>query len=402
MGTTRRRVARNIFFGFSAFALAGAGLAGWLFHASPMDMVLLQLTFYGAWCCLFGARVGGYLGAMMEEDCCSELDMGVLSSMGSMLGTLSAGLVGTALTGLALTWIPWFAVFSAFAVFATAHAVLGAVRPLRVVRSRHIDNRGRVLGADGKPLPDHAQPPRMPDRVGALLAVSAVVVLALTMVMAVMMGSDLGHPVMMAPMMYGMFGTMIGGMLGGWLAGLLDEHEGHPDHDNPVMVSAMALMAGMMGGMPSGMIGGMMAIMGMNAIVLSAAGGIIIAGFSWTWVMRGRYGIATEPGHAVSPAVPLPLPRAPNSDGNANLATKPPPAGEGVPMNTTTILVQGMSCAACVHGVTKALSRLDGIARVEVELASGTAKLEHVGTGPDMDAVRRALDDAGYALGGPA
>jgi hypothetical protein len=72
-----------------------------------------------------------------------------------------------------------------------------------------------------------------------------------TRLIAVMMGSDLGHPVMMAPMMYGMFGTMIGGMLGAWLARLFDEHEGHPDHDNPVVVSAMALMAGMMGGMPS-------------------------------------------------------------------------------------------------------------------------------------------------------
>jgi hypothetical protein len=289
--SVRRRLSRNIFLVFSAFTLAGGGVSGWLFRDSPMDAVLLQLTFYGAWSCLFGARVGGYLGAMMEEDCCSDLDMGVLSSMGSMLGTLSAGLLGTALTGLALRTLPWEVVFLGFVAFAAAHALLGRVRPLRAVRSTHIDRRGRILGADGVPLPADQQPPRMPDRVGVLLAVAAGVILTLTLVMAVLMGSDLGHPVMMAPMMYGMFGTMLGGMVGGWLAGLLDEHEGHPDHDNPVMVSAMALMAGMMGGMPSGMIGGMMAVMGVNAIAATVAGGLVIAAVSWAWVMRGRYRI---------------------------------------------------------------------------------------------------------------
>ena len=145
MFTTRRRISRNIYFGFSLVTLGGAGLSGWMFSAHPMDMVLIQLTFYGAWCCLFGARVGGYLGAMMEEDCCSDLDMGVLSSMGSMLGTLSAGLIGTALTGLGLALLPWWGVFAVFAAFAGVHALVGAVRPMRVQRRAHIDKRGRVV-----------------------------------------------------------------------------------------------------------------------------------------------------------------------------------------------------------------------------------------------------------------
>jgi hypothetical protein len=131
---TRRRLARNIFLGVSAVSLAGAGVSGWLFAARPMDMVLLQLVFYGCWTCFFGARVGGCFGAMMEEDCCSELDMGVLSSMGSMIGTLSAGLVGTALVGLGLATMPWWALWTAAVVVAVVLAGLGYLRPLRVQR----------------------------------------------------------------------------------------------------------------------------------------------------------------------------------------------------------------------------------------------------------------------------
>lgn len=388
--TPRRCLSRNIFLGFSLFSLGGAGLAGWLFAAKPMDMVLMQLTFYGAWCCLFGARVGGYLGAMMEEDCCSDLDMGVLSSMGSMIGTLSAGLIGTALTGLALATLPWTAVFAAFAAFAVGHALLGFVRPLRVARGPHLDKRGRVLGPDGRPLPADRQPPRMPDRVGVLLAISAVVILALTLVMAVMMGSDFGHPVMMAPMMYGMFGTMIGGMLGGWLAGLLDEHEGHPDHDNPVMVSAMALMAGMMGGMPSGMIGGMMAIMGVNAIALTVAGGLAIAGFSWAWVMRGRYTVATASpveSPAATPTVTVPSPTSP-----ADVAA--------AAIGSTVLVVKGMSCDACRVKVTRKVGDLPGVQAVEVDVEAGRVRVEWGDGFAGIEAVKERIVRVGYTVEG--
>lgn len=381
--TVRRRLSRNIYLGFSAFSLAGAGLAGWLFAAKPMDMVLLQLTFYGAWCCLFGARVGGYLGAMMEEDCCSDLDMGVLSSMGSMLGTLSAGLIGTALTGLALATVPWWGVFAGFSAFALAHALLGRLRPLRVARSAHIDKRGRLLGSDGRPLPADKQPPRMPDRVSVLLAISAVVVLALTMIMAVMMGSDLGHPVMMAPMMYGMFGTMIGGMLGGWLAGLLDEHEGHPDHDNPVMVSAMALMAGMMGGMPSGMIGGMMAIMGVNAVAVTVVGGLVIAGFSWLWVMRGRY--------RISDAEP-----APAAGAEPVVVT----ASGGKSTGSAVFVVKGMSCDACRVKVMRKVGDLAGVQGVDVDVDAGRVRVEWGEGFEGVAVVTDRINRLGYSVEG--
>ena len=386
IASARRRNNRRIFFGFSAVSLAGAGLSGLWFSGSPMDMVLIQLVFYGAWWCLVGARVGGLLGAMTEEDCCSDLDMGVLSSMGSMIGTLSAGLVGTAVTGLSLVVLPWWTVWGVTVVVAVLHALFGAVRPLRVARLSHLDARGRVLGPDGRPLPE--QPLRMPDQVAGLLAFAGALCLALTLVMARMMGSDFGHPVMMAPMMYGMFGTMIGGMLGGWLAGLLDEHQGHPDHDNPVMVSAMALMAGMMGGMPSGMIGGMMAIMGVNAIAVTVAAGLSLVGVAWAVVMRGRYRIE----RAVT-----------ESEGaEAERRKEQPEPRVGPGEGSVVLRVTGMSCDACRVKVTRKVGELPGVSAVDVDVAAGRV---HVAWGQGFSGlplVKERIERLGYQVEGEA
>lgn len=69
-------------------------------------------------------------------------------------------------------------------------------------------------------------------------------------------------------------------------------------------------------------------------------------------------------------------------------------------MNELNILVAGMTCGSCVHGVSMALGRLDGVTKVEVDLASGRVKLTHKGQAPPANVIRRALDDAGYDLGG--
>lgn len=71
-------------------------------------------------------------------------------------------------------------------------------------------------------------------------------------------------------------------------------------------------------------------------------------------------------------------------------------------MNETTILVRGMTCGSCVHGVTMALGRLDGVRKVEADLASGRVKVSHTEEAPSDDTFRRALDDAGYDFGGVA
>lgn len=57
--------------------------------------------------------------------------------------------------------------------------------------------------------------------------------------------------------------------------------------------------------------------------------------------------------------------------------------------------VAGMTCQNCVRHVTKALSSLPGVSRVDVSLESGTATMESDAPVP-FDAVRKALADAGY------
>lgn len=64
---------------------------------------------------------------------------------------------------------------------------------------------------------------------------------------------------------------------------------------------------------------------------------------------------------------------------------------------TTTYHVQGMTCGHCVGAVTSALTGLDGVTEVSVELESGEATV--TSDQPlDQEAVRAAVDDAGYEL----
>jgi copper chaperone CopZ len=367
MNERTRRVVRALVAGTSVLSLLGAGVAGLSFGHSPMDLVLLQLVFYGTWSCLVGSFVGGTLGASIEEDACGELDMGIMSSMGGILGTLSMGLLGTALTGLAFL-VPWQGVWAAALALGGLHLLLWWAWPYRLVRAAHLDERGHACDARGLRLPDEQQPLRMRDRVAVLLAVSVLVMLGLTLAMALMMGSDLGHPVMMAPMMYGMFGTMLGGMLGGWLAGLLDEHRGAMEHENPVMVGAMALMAGMMGGMPSGMIGGMMAVMGARAIAVTVAAGLLLIVLVGLVALWGRYRLERGP----APAQPTGW------------------VGEG------SVVVQGMTCADCVAKVRRRLLALPGVAMVEVDLGSGVVTLRWGAGFVGLEEVRGAITELGY------
>jgi copper ion binding protein len=63
-----------------------------------------------------------------------------------------------------------------------------------------------------------------------------------------------------------------------------------------------------------------------------------------------------------------------------------------------TIRVIGMTCQHCVAAVTGALSAVEGVADVHVDLDSGTATFREA-TPVDMDAVRQAVEDAGYQVG---
>jgi copper chaperone CopZ len=64
---------------------------------------------------------------------------------------------------------------------------------------------------------------------------------------------------------------------------------------------------------------------------------------------------------------------------------------------TSTHTVVGMTCGHCVQSVTGELTKLPGVERVTVDLATGA--VEVTSEAPlDAEAVRAAVDEAGYAL----
>jgi copper chaperone len=71
-------------------------------------------------------------------------------------------------------------------------------------------------------------------------------------------------------------------------------------------------------------------------------------------------------------------------------------------MTTTTYEVTGMTCGHCVGAVTEELSGLPGVREVNVELAPNAISRVTVTSDAPLspDAVRAAVDEAGYDLAG--
>ena len=55
-----------------------------------------------------------------------------------------------------------------------------------------------------------------------------------------------------------------------------------------------------------------------------------------------------------------------------------------------------MTCGHCAQAVTTEVSAIDGVTDVQVDVASG--KVDVTGDGVTEEAVRAAVDEAGYAL----
>ena len=68
---------------------------------------------------------------------------------------------------------------------------------------------------------------------------------------------------------------------------------------------------------------------------------------------------------------------------------------------TTTLVIDGMSCASCVRHVEQALRRVPGVVSARVNLAAGTAVVVHDGatTAADLTA---AVGGAGYEVASAA
>ena len=68
-------------------------------------------------------------------------------------------------------------------------------------------------------------------------------------------------------------------------------------------------------------------------------------------------------------------------------------------MSTTTVTVSGMSCGHCATSVREELTEIPGVRTVDVDLASGNVTIGS-DTVVEADAIRIAVEDAGYQLAG--
>ncbi|MDY0073172.1 MAG: heavy-metal-associated domain-containing protein [Thauera sp.] len=58
--------------------------------------------------------------------------------------------------------------------------------------------------------------------------------------------------------------------------------------------------------------------------------------------------------------------------------------------------VEGMTCGGCVKNVTAVLQKLPGVSAAEVSLAEAKAKVSHDPAQISVDALRAAVEDAGF------
>ena len=66
-------------------------------------------------------------------------------------------------------------------------------------------------------------------------------------------------------------------------------------------------------------------------------------------------------------------------------------------MATSIYTVTGMTCGHCVRSVTEEVGRIEGVTKVDVDLASGRVTVESEGPVDDT-AFAAAVDEAGYEV----
>jgi copper chaperone len=63
-----------------------------------------------------------------------------------------------------------------------------------------------------------------------------------------------------------------------------------------------------------------------------------------------------------------------------------------------TVKIKGMSCQHCVNAVTRALSEIDGVSNVQVNLSAGEATFEEARP-VTADVVAEKIKKAGFEIG---
>lgn len=70
-------------------------------------------------------------------------------------------------------------------------------------------------------------------------------------------------------------------------------------------------------------------------------------------------------------------------------------------MKTVIMPIEGMSCSACAARVRRALTSIDGVADVEVNLAERNARVRFDPSKLSPDRLRAAVNGLGYTAGAP-
>ena len=71
-------------------------------------------------------------------------------------------------------------------------------------------------------------------------------------------------------------------------------------------------------------------------------------------------------------------------------------AGYGVINDEVILKIGGMSCATCIKTIEKALKKLDGIVDVDINLATGEARIVYNSQIISLSEIKRAVEEAGY------
>lgn len=69
-------------------------------------------------------------------------------------------------------------------------------------------------------------------------------------------------------------------------------------------------------------------------------------------------------------------------------------------MTSYTLIVKGMTCGGCERAMSSALRKVEGVREVKADHLDGRVVVE--GDGMELDALRVAVEDAGYDWGGVA
>jgi len=73
-------------------------------------------------------------------------------------------------------------------------------------------------------------------------------------------------------------------------------------------------------------------------------------------------------------------------------------AGYDVATAKVELPITGMTCANCAQNVERALGKLDGVLQANVNLASERASVEYIPSLVNLEALKRAVEDAGYGV----